>query len=62
MKPAEIFLRSGAECEHIAKFARGSQSKGHGPEWPSDGFGMANCLNAKSQLGTAEPRSDGARR
>ena len=27
MKPAEIFLRSAAECEHMANFARDSQSK-----------------------------------
>jgi hypothetical protein len=27
MKPAEIFLRSAAECEHMAKFARDSHSK-----------------------------------
>jgi hypothetical protein len=27
MKPAEILLRSAAECEHMAKFARDSHSK-----------------------------------
>jgi hypothetical protein len=27
MKPAEIFLRSAVECEHLAKFVRDSQSK-----------------------------------